>query len=258
MEIHPSAAVDSRAELGSGVKVGPFAVINSGAVIGDNTEIMPHAFVDQYTTIGANCKVFPFASVGAEPQDLKFKGEKTTLEIGDNTIIRESATLHRGTVDGGGKTVIGNNCLLMAYVHVAHDCHIGNHVIISNSLAMGGHVTIEDHASVGGMVGIHQFTRIGTYAFIGGISRVAKDVPPYMLGEGAVDFNLHGPNTIGLRRKGFSNETIRALKDAFSIVCRNRRPLQEVLQEALDRFPDVPEVKTLVDFYNSSERGVYR
>lgn len=258
MDIHPSAVVDSRAELGTGVKVGPFAFIGRDTIIGDNTEIMPHVYVDQYTTIGANCRIFPFASIGADPQDLKFKGEKTTLEIGDNTVIRESATLHRGTVEGGGKTAIGRNCLLMAYVHVAHDCHVGDNVVISNNLAMGGHVSIGDHASVGGMVGIHQFTRVGTYAFIGGVSRVAKDVPPYMLGEGAVDFILHGPNVIGLRRKGFSNETIRALKDSFTIICRNHRPLQDVLQEALDRFPEVPEVKVLVDFYNSSERGVYR
>lgn len=258
MEIHSTAIVDPRAELAEGVKIGPYAIISRDVTIGANTEIMAHTFVHPYTSIGSGCRIFPSASIGAEPQDLKFGGEKTTLTIGDNTTIREFATLHRGTVTGGGKTVVGGNCLLMAYVHVAHDCKVGDNVIMANNLAMAGHITVEDGVFIGGMTAIHQFTRIGTHAYIGGMSRISKDVPPYMLGEGAVDFNLHGPNVIGLQRKGFSTETIAALKDAYRLICRNRRPLAQVLDEASASYPNVPEIQTLVNFFKTSERGVYR
>ncbi|MBF0528011.1 MAG: acyl-ACP--UDP-N-acetylglucosamine O-acyltransferase [Deltaproteobacteria bacterium] len=258
MNIHPTAIIDPKAELGQDVTVGPYTVIAADVVIGSDTVIMPHAYIDRYTTIGAGCRIFPFASVGAEPQDLKFKGEKTELVIGDQVTIRECVTIHRGTAEGGGRTVVGDHSLLMNYVHIAHDCHIGQHVVLANNLAMGGHVTIEDHVNVGGMVAIHQFTRIGTHSFIGGFSRVSKDVPPYLLGEGAVDFILHGPNLIGLRRKGFDSTTISALKDAFRLIFRNHRPLQQVLDEALALFPTIPEVQTLVEFVRTSARGVYR
>ncbi|MEW6264686.1 MAG: acyl-ACP--UDP-N-acetylglucosamine O-acyltransferase [Thermodesulfobacteriota bacterium] len=258
MKIHPTAVVDAGAELAEGVQIGPYVVIKSDVVIGEDTEIMSHVFVDRYTTIGPNCRLFPFASVGAEPQDLKFKGEKTELIIGRNVTIREGATLHRGTGHGGGRTTVGDDCLIMNYVHVAHDCHVGHNVILSNNATMAGHVTIQDHVTLSGLVGIHQFTRIGTHAYIGGFSRITKDVPPYILGEGSVEFKLHGPNVIGLKRKGFTEETVNALKDVFHIVFRNHRPLQEVLDEASAAFPESPEVKLLIDFMRSSERGVYR
>lgn len=258
MTIHPTAVIDPQAELADGVSVGPYAVIGPEVIIGPDTEIMTHAFIDRYTTIGARCRIFPFASVGAEPQDLKFRGEKTTVIIGDGVTIRECVTIHRGTMDGHQRTVVGDGSMLMNYVHIAHDCQIGSHVVLANNLAMAGHVTIEDHTTVGGMVAIHQFTRIGTHAFIGGFSRVSKDVPPYLLGEGAVDFILHGPNLIGLRRKGFGSETINALKDAFRLIFRNHRPLQQVLDEALALFPNIPEVLNLVEFVRASTRGVHR
>ncbi|MEW5723283.1 MAG: acyl-ACP--UDP-N-acetylglucosamine O-acyltransferase [Thermodesulfobacteriota bacterium] len=258
MNIHPTAIVDPKAELASGVKVGPHAVINAHAVIGEGTEIMAGAYIDSFATIGRDCRIFPMASVGTVPQDLKFKGERSELVIGDRVTIREFATLNRGTEGGGGRTTVGEDCLLMAYTHVAHDCHIGHRVIISNNLVMAGHVTIEDDAIVSGLVAIHQFTRLGTHCYIGGYSRVSKDVPPYMLGEGAVEFQLHGPNTVGLKRKGFSEQTIRALKDAYRLIFRNRRPLQEVLDETLASLGHVPEVVRLVEFIRSSERGVCR
>ena len=258
MKIHPTAIVDAGARLGDGVVVGPYAIIGPDVSIGEKTEIMAHAYVDGQTAIGRQCRIFPSASLGTEPQDLKFGGEKTQLIIGDNTTIREFATLNRGTGHGGGITRVGDNCLLMAYVHVAHDCRIGSNVVLANNLAMSGHVTIEDGATVGGMVAIHQFTRIGAHAFIGGYSRVAKDVPPFMLGEGAVDFNLHGPNIIGLKRKGFDTATLGALKDAFRIIFRNRRPLAQVLEETEASFPGIPEVAVLIEFMRNSERGVYR
>ena len=258
MKIHPTAIVDPGAELASGVVVGPYAVINSDVVIGEDAEIMAHAYIDRYTTIGARCRVFPSASVGTEPQDLKFEGERSVTVIGDDVTIREFVTINRGTKDGGLQTSVGRGSLIMAYAHVAHDCHIGENVIISNNLGTAGHVTIEDNVTISGFVGIHQFSRIGAYAFLGGFSRVSRDVPPYMLGEGAVQFKLHGPNVIGLKRRGFTDETIRALKDAFRMIFRNRRPLAEVLQETEEALGRSPEVKRLVDFIRNSERGVDR
>ena len=257
MDIHPSAVVDPKAELAAGVKVGPFTVIEAGAVIGENTCIGAQSYVYGHTTIGRDCRVFNGAAIGGDPQDLKYKGEPTELVVGDRTMIREFTTLNRGTVGGGGVTRVGADCLLMAYTHVAHDCQIGDRVVLANNLAMAGHVTIMDDAFVGGMVAIHQFSRIGSHAYIGGFSRVPKDVPPYMLGEGT-DFKLHGPNVIGLRRKGFSNQSIRALKDAFQMIFRNRRPMEEVLQEAEAELGGVPEVMNLIEFIRSSERGVFR
>ncbi|MFH1090303.1 MAG: acyl-ACP--UDP-N-acetylglucosamine O-acyltransferase [Pseudomonadota bacterium] len=257
MKLHPTAVVDPGAQLAEGVEVGPYAVINSDVIIGPGTQIMAHAYIDRYTTIGSGCRIFPSTSVGAVPQDLKFRGEKTEVIIGDDVTIREFVTVHRGTGQSG-RTTVGDGALLMAYVHVAHDCHVGRGVIAANNLAMGGHVTIEDEAYIGGLVAIHQFARVGTHAFIGGFSRVSKDMPPYLIGEGAVDFTLHGPNTIGLKRKGFPPETIEALKEAFRMIFRNRRPLQEVLEETSAAFAQVPEVRTLVEFMRTSERGVYR
>ena len=257
MSIHPTAIIDKSAELAPGVVVGPYAIINADVVIGEGTEVMAHAFIDRYTQIGKNCRIFPSASIGAEPQDTKFKGERTEVVIGDGATVREFVTVHRATGEGL-KTTVGEGALLMAYAHVAHNCRIGHRVILANNVTMAGHVTIEDEATVSGLVAIHQFARVGTYAFIGGFSRVSKDMPPYLLGEGAVEFQLHGPNTIGLRRKGFSKESIGALKDVFRLVFRNHRPLQQVLDEALALYPDISEVETLVEFMRSSERGVFR
>ena len=258
MEIHPTAVVSSKAELGRDVKVGPHAVINDEAIIGDGSEIGAGSFIDKYTKIGRGCRIFPMASLGTDPQDIKYKGEKTELVLGDRVLVREFATLNRGTVGGGGITTVGDDCMLMAYTHVAHDCHVGNRVILANNLAMAGHVTIQDDAYIGGMVAIHQFSRIGAHSYIGGFSRIPKDVPPYMLGEGAPEFTLHGPNVIGLRRKGFSNESIRALKEAFRIIFRNHRPLEEVLQEAEEEYGQTPEVRYLIEFIRTSQRGVFR
>ena len=258
MNIHPTAVIHPGAELAPGVTVGPYAVINEDVVIGRDTEIMAHAYIDRYTRIGEECRVFHSAAVGGEPQDLKFKGEKTETVIGDRVIVREFATINRGTEEGGGKTVVGDDCLLMAYVHVAHDCQVGDRVVLANNLAMAGHVIIEGGAYIGGMVAVHQFVTIGAHAYIGGFSRVSRDVPPFLLGEGAVNFQLHGPNTIGLRRKGFSQETIRALKDSFKMIFRNRKPLSGVLDEAAETFGNFPEVLQLVDFIRNSKRGVDR
>lgn len=257
MSIHPTAVISPSAELGPDVTIGPYAVIGDKAVIGEGTEIMAHAFIDRFTTLGSECKVFPYASIGTEPQDLKYKGEFSEVVIGDHVTLRECVTVHRATGEGN-QTLVGSGSLVMAYAHVAHNCKVGKNVILANNLGMSGHVVVEDSAYISGMVGLHQFARVGTHAYIGGFSRVSKDMPPYMLGEGAGEFHLHGPNTIGLRRKGFSTQTINALKDVFRIVFRNQRPLNDVLDEALATFPDVPEVIEVVEFMRKSERGVYR
>lgn len=257
MKIHPTAVVDPGAELAEGVRVGPHAVISSDVVIGEGTEIMAHCFVDRFTRIGAGCRFFPSVSVGTEAQDLKYEGSRSETIIGDNVTLREFVTVNRASEEGG-RTVIGDGCLFMAYSHAAHECRIGRNVVLVNSAALAGHVVVEDEVTIGGLCGVHQFVRIGTHAFISMMSGVVKDVPPYLLGRGMDEFKLHGPNSIGLRRKGFSPETIRALKEVFRLIFRNNRPLQDVLEEALAEFPDVPEVVRMVEFIRASKRGVYR
>jgi UDP-N-acetylglucosamine acyltransferase len=257
MQIHPTAVIDPGAELGSGVIVGPYAIINSDVIVGDHTEIMAHAHIDRFARIGSGCRIFPMASVGTEAQDLKYEGGKSETIIGDNVTLREFVTINRAT-SPGGQTKIGDGCLIMAYAHVAHECHVGNNVIMANYCALAGHVTIEDEVNLSGYVGIQQFLRVGRFAFVGQSSRVNKDVPPYLLGQGTEAFKLRGPNSIGLKRKGFSSDTIRALKEAFRLIFRNQRPLAEVLEEATAEFSDVPEVLGLVEFIRASKRGVYR
>ena len=257
MDIHPTAVVDPSAELAAGVTIGPHAVINQDVVIGEGTEIMAHAYVDRYVRIGANCRIFPSAVIGTEAQDLKFEGAKSGIIIGDNVIIREFVTVNRATTEGG-QTVIGDGCFLMAYSHVAHECRLGRNVIMVNYAGLAGHVIVEDEVTVGGFAAIHQFVRLGTHSFIGLTSRVLKDVPPYLIGQGADDFKLYGPNSIGLRRKGFSIETIRSLKEVFRLIFRDQRPLQEALDEVLAEFSDVPEAVKMVEFIQASKRGVYR
>lgn len=258
MNIHPTAVVDPGAELGEDVKIGPYAIINADVVVGPGSEIMAHAFVDQYTRLGANCQVFPMASIGTAPQDVTYQGERTETVIGDHVVIREYVTVHRGTTHGRGRTTVGDHCMLMAYSHVAHDCQVGSNVILVNNALLAGHVVVEDYAQIGGMVGIHQFVRVGTYAYVGGYSRVTKDVPPYMLAQGVEDFKVYGPNSIGLRRKGFSRETISAVKEAYRLIFRTRRPIQEALEEAMAEFAEIPEVRNLVEFMQQTKRGVTR
>ncbi|MDR2935295.1 MAG: acyl-ACP--UDP-N-acetylglucosamine O-acyltransferase [Candidatus Adiutrix sp.] len=259
MSIHPTAVIDSSAVVDPTAEVGAYAVIGPRTVVGPEVEIRPHVVIDKDTTIGRGSRIFSFASVGGDPQDLKYKGERTSLVIGENVTIRESSTIHRGTIGGGGATVIGDGCLLMATVHVAHDCHLGPEIIMSSYAVLAGHITIGEGAIIGGLTGIHQFCRVGAHAFIGGFSGLSKDMPPYMCGAGDNRrLVLTGPNAIGLRRRGMPQATIDALKSAFHIICRNRRPLGEVLAEAEAGYGTVPEVRALLDFYRSSKRGVWR
>ncbi len=252
--VHPTALVDPEAELGTGVVVGPWALVGPGVVVGDGTEIGPRVLVERDTRIGEDCRIANGAVLGTDPQDLKYKGERTVLEVGDRTVIREFATLNRGTA-ASGRTVVGSDCLLMAYTHVAHDCELGNHVILANAVNMAGHVVIEDWAIVGGMTPIHQFVRIGAHAFVGGGSRVAQDVPPYCRAAGNPP-KLYGLNTVGLDRRGFSSEVRAALKQAYRALFQSGEALTRAMERLEEAGEPIPEVKHLLSFIRASERGI--
>ncbi len=252
--IHPTAIVDPDAELGEGVVIGPWAIIGPRVRIGDGTEIGPRVTVERDTTLGEDCQIANGAVLGSDPQDLKFKGERTTLEVGDRTFIREFATLNRGTA-ASGRTVVGSDCLLMAYAHVAHDCELGNHVVLANSVNMAGHVVIEDWVIVGGLTPIHQFVRIGAHAFVGGGSRISQDVPPYCRAAGNPP-RLFGLNSVGLERRGFSDEVRKALKKTYRILFQSSMGLSRALAKADEEVDSIPEVRHLLEFIRASDRGI--
>ena len=253
-EIHPTAIVDPGAELGQGVNVGPWSVIGPRVMVGDGTRVGSHVLIERDTTVGADCHLHQGAVLGTDPQDLKFRGEETVLIVGDRTVVREYATLNRGTADLR-QTVVGDDCLLMAYSHIAHDCQVGNNVVIANAVNMGGHVFIEDWAIVGGLTAIHQFVRIGAHAFVGGASRTSQDVPPYTKAAGS-PCKLYGLNSVGLDRRGFSSEVRQALKKAYRTVFQASLPLTQGLERAETEAEDFPEVRHFLSFIRTSERGV--
>ena len=255
--IHQTAIIDSQAELASGVEVGPYSIIGPQVKIGRNTKIGPHVVIDGWTHIGEGCTIFQFASIGALPQDLKYKGEESWVIMGNNNTIREFVTINRGTSWSQGKTTIGNNNFFMAYSHVAHDCKIGNHVILANAATLAGHITIEDCAIVGGLVGVHQFVRLGCHSIIGGGSGVNKDVPPYMMANGQ-RAKLYGLNTTGLQRHHFSEEALTNLKKAYRIIFRSGITLEKASDQLAHEVENSPEVKHLIHFIESSERGITR
>ena len=255
--IHQTAIIDPQAELASGVEVGPYSIIGPQVKIGRNTKIGPHVVIDGWTHIGEGCTVFQFASIGALPQDLKYKGEESWVIMGNNNTIREFVTINRGTSWSQGKTTIGNNNFFMAYSHVAHDCKIGNHVILANAATLAGHITIEDCAIVGGLVGVHQFVRLGCHSIIGGGSGVNKDVPPYMMANGQ-RAKLYGLNTTGLQRHHFSEEALTNLKKAYRIIFRSGLTLEKASDQLAHEVENSPEVKHLIHFIESSERGITR
>jgi UDP-N-acetylglucosamine acyltransferase len=252
--VHPSAIVDDGAKLGAGVTVGPWALIGPGVEVGDGTQIGPRVYIERDTRLGEDCFIANGAVLGTDPQDLKFKGEKATLEIGDRTVIREFATLNRGT-SASGSTVIGSDCLLMAYSHVAHDCEIGNHVILANSVNLAGHVMIEDWVIIGGVTPVHQFVRIGAHAFVGGGSRIPQDVPPYCRVAGNPP-KLYGLNNVGLERRGLSAEVRRALKKTYRTLFQSDVNLSKALDRVDGEIAGVPEVRHLIEFIRASERGI--
>lgn len=252
--VHPSAIVDKDAGLGQGVQVGPWAFIGPGVRIGDGALIGPRVTIERDTVLGEDCRIGNGAVLGSDPQDLKYRGEATSLKVGARTVVREFATVNRGTA-ALGRTEVGSDCVLMAYTHVAHDCVLGRHVILANAVNMGGHVTIGDWAIVGGLTPIHQFVRIGEHAFVGGGSRVAQDIPPYCRAAGNPP-RLVGLNSIGLERRGFTDDVRKALKQAYRIVFQSNLGRPQALERVETELSQVPAVATLLEFLRSSERGV--
>lgn len=257
MSIDSRAIVSPRAELAEGVTVGAFAVIEEGVKIGKGTWVGPHAVIKGPTTIGADNKIFQFASIGDAPQDLKYKGEPTRLEIGDRNVFREFTTMNRGTVTGGGITTIGHDNLFMAYTHVAHDCHVGSKCVMANYATLGGHVHLGDWVIMGGYSGIHQFTKVGAHAFLGNNAAVTRDVPPYVMAVGSPAVP-HSINSEGLKRRGFTPEQIRNLKNAYRVLYRSDLKLEEAVAELKTMASQHPEIQPMIDFIGESTRSLVR
>ncbi len=257
MNIHPTAIISPEATLAEGVEIGPYSIIGPDCHIGKNTVIGSHVVIEAQTDIGEGCRISQFASLGGAPQDLKFKGEKTRVVIGNHNTIREYVTINRATAADIGVTVLGDHNLLMAYCHVAHNCKLGNHIVMANAANLAGHIHVEDYAIIGGMTGIHQFTRIGAHCIIGGASAVAKDIPPYVTASGNFA-KLYGLNLIGLKRRGFAEETIQALRKAYRIVFRSAMLLSAAIQKVEQEVEDLPEVRHFLSFIKKSERGICR
>ncbi|GAB1398031.1 acyl-ACP--UDP-N-acetylglucosamine O-acyltransferase [Saprospiraceae bacterium] len=254
--INNLSIIDPKAQIGKNVTISPYAIISGDVVIGDNCWIGPFVSVQDGVRMGKNCKIFQGAIVGSIPQDLKFEGEESVLEIGDNTIIREYCTLNRGT-KAGYRTAIGSNCLLMAYVHVAHDCVVGNNVILVNNVTLAGHITIGDYAVLGGLTAVHQFVRIGAHAMIGGGSLVSKDVPPYIKAS-RNPLSYAGINSVGLGRRGFTPEQQQIITDIYRIIFVKGGVISESLKQIETEFNDSAERNNIIEFINHSERGLLK
>jgi len=257
IEVHSTAMVDKNAQLGDGVKVGPYATVGANVKIGSGTTIGQGAIIDGHSTIGENCQIFPYALIGMKTQDLKYQeGSVSYVEIGDRTVIREFATVHLGTKDGE-KTIIGSDCLFMAYCHAAHGVILGNHVICSNSVQLAGDVHIDDWAIIGGCAAAHQFCHVGRHAMVGGMSKIRQDVPPFMLSDMTESYlRVIGPNVVGLTRRGFSRDVISALKEAFRFIYHSGLNRSQALDRVENDVEQFDEVKELVTFYRNSTRGV--
>jgi UDP-N-acetylglucosamine acyltransferase len=250
--IHQSSVINSKAKISKNVKIGPFCYLGPDVVLGENVELISNVHIEGNTQVGNGCKIFPFASIGTEPQDLKYNNEKNSISIGDNNIIREYVTINPGTVGGGSKTIIGNNCLFMISSHIAHDCKIGNNVIIANNVPLGGHVIIEDSVIIGGNSAVQQFTRIGRLAMIGGMTGVLKDVIPFGLSIGNRNY-LQGLNLIGLRRKKYENQKIMALDKAYKEIFSSNN-LYENLSKINGEYKDNELVNEVITFIEKDKK----
>lgn len=255
--IHPTAIIHPSAQLGEGVSVGPYSIIGEQVSIGAGTQVGAHVVIERWTEIGRDNQIFQFASVGAAPQDLKYRGEETWLVVGDRNRIREFATLHRGTVDGGKRTVIGHDNLFMAYSHVAHDCLVHNRVVMANAATLAGHVEVEDNAILGGLVAVHQFCRVGCHTMISGGAMIAQDIPPYTIAQGDRAKTI-GINLVGLKRRGFPEATVRGIKHAYRLLFRAGLRMEEALAQIEREFGTIPEVRHFATFVKESQRGIAR
>lgn len=258
MEIHPTAIVDPGAELAGDVVIHAYSIVGPNVKIGPGSSVGPHAVIDGWTTIGARNRIGPFVAIGYPPQDVSYRNEETRVEIGDDNIFREHVTVHRGTMRGRGETRVGSNNFIMAAAHIAHDCLVGNNVVMANVAVLGGHVEVGDYASIGGVVAVHQYVRIGTHGFIGGASGIAMDVPPYMIVVGARPAKLYGPNVVGLKRHGFSADTLQALKKSYKILFRSGLNLRDATDKIRREVEAIAEVENLLKFMEDSKRGVTR
>ncbi len=253
--IHPTALVDSGAELAAGISVGAYAIVGAQVRVGEGTIVGSHTVLEGWTEIGAHCRIGAHVVIGAPPQDVKYRGEPTRVLIGDRTLVREFATIHRASTGGAGVTTVGSDCFIMAYAHVAHDCLLSDGVIMANQASLAGHVEIGQHAVIGGITGVHQFVRIGEYAFLGACSAVQQDIPPYTkaVGNRAKPFGL---NVVGLRRHGFSSGAIQALKQAYRILFLSGLNTSQALAQMEQELGGSPEVQTFIEFVKRSHRGI--
>jgi UDP-N-acetylglucosamine acyltransferase len=258
MKIHPTAIIDPKAELDSDVTVGPWCTIGPNVRIGKGTKLVSHVVVDGWTTIGSDNTIFPFATLGLVPQDLKYKGERTELTIGNRNNIREYVSIHLGTAQGGGFTRVGDGNLLMGYVHLGHDVIIGNHAILANYVGLAGHAVIDDYAIIGGQTGVNQFVRVGAHAYVGGQSGIEKDIPPFCIALGNRPMSIRGANIVGLRRRGFAADTITKINEAIKLWIRSDVEKERCLLEIESQYGEIPEIQNLVAFIRSSEGGVTR
>jgi UDP-N-acetylglucosamine acyltransferase len=258
MKAHPTAIIDSQAKIDCSVTVGPYSVIGPRVELGEACEVLSHVVLGGPTRMGKGNRIFPYASIGLEPQDMKYGGEPTWLEVGDENIFREFVTVHRGTAEGGGVTRIGSHNLLMAYVHIAHDCRLGDHVIMANGASLAGHIEIGSHATVGPFCGIHQFTRIGAYSFLGAYTVVNRDVLPYSKTTAPRPMEVLGANRLGLERRGLSKEDVAELEKAFRLLCRSKLNTSQALEAIEAQGLRSEHVQALVEFIKSSERGVVK
>jgi len=258
MKAHPTAVIHRQAQIAGSVSVGPYSVIGEGVEIGEECEVMSHVVIEGPTKIGMRNRIFHYAALGFACQDLKYRGEPTRLEVGDDNTLREFTTLHRGTVEGGGVTRIGSHNLLMAYVHIAHDCRLGDHIIMANNASVAGHVEIGSYATVGAFCAIHQYCRIGAYAFLGSYSLVSKDVLPYAKTSGDRPIGTYGVNRLGLERRGLDSSDIVELEKAFRLLTRSKLNTTQALEAIGNQGFQSEHVRALVEFIKSSERGVVK
>lgn len=258
MPIHTTAVISPEASLAEDVSVGAYSVIGAHVVLGAGCRVDEHVVIQGPTRIGKRCHFFPFGSIGLPPQDLKYGGERTELVVGDDNIFREFVTVHRGTAQGGGRTLIGNHNFVMAYSHIAHDCILGDHIILANAATLAGHVTIADYATIGAFSGVHQFCKVGFHGFVGGYSVITKDVLPYSKTVSPREAGNYGVNRIGLERKGFSAESIKTIRSAFRVIQQSKLNTAQALAALKERFTDDRDVQPIIEFIEKSERGIIK
>jgi UDP-N-acetylglucosamine acyltransferase len=258
MAIHPSAVVAPGVRVPESCTIGPFCVVGEGVEMGEHCELVSHVVLGGPTRLGSRNRLHPFAVVGVGPQDLSYKGEPTRLEIGDHNEIREYVTIHRGTVKGGALTRVGSYCLIMAYAHIAHDCHIGDHVIMANAATLAGHVTVEEWAVVGALCPVHQFVRVGAHSYIGGGTTITQDVMPFAKTCAVREVHAYGANSVGLERRGFSKERVRAIRHAFRVLLAAKLNTSQALERIEREVEQTDDVRALVEFIRTSERGIVK